>query len=60
MSPERRPILIAVLAFILVFGALTVAVIVRTGPDVLSVISLVVLAMFAYGIVGALREPPDA
>ena len=59
MSPDRRPILAAVLAFIVILGALTVTVIVKTGPDILSAFSLLVLAMFAFGIVGALREPPD-
>ena len=29
------------------------------GLDVLTVVSFIVLAMFAFGIVGALREPPD-
>ena len=59
MSPDRRPILASVLVFIVILGGLTVTVIVRTGPDVLSAFSLLVLAMFGFGIVGALRQPPD-
>jgi hypothetical protein len=54
----RTAILVAALAFIGLLGALTVSVTVREGPDVLTVGSLLVLAMFAFGIVGALREPP--
>jgi hypothetical protein len=54
----RTPILVTVLAFIAVLGGLTLNVIARTGVDVLSLISLLVLAMFAFGVVGALRHPP--
>ena len=55
----QRAILASALAFIALLGFLTVAVAVETGPDVLTVGSLLVLAMFAFGIVGALRHPPD-
>jgi hypothetical protein len=55
---SRTAILIAALAFIAVLGALTVTVLVRNGPDVLTLASLLVLAMFGFGIVGALRHPP--
>ena len=34
------------------------AVVVREGPDVLTLGSLLVLALFGFGIVGALRHPP--
>jgi hypothetical protein len=54
-----RAILAAALAFITLLGGLTIAVAVEHGPDVLTVGSLLVLAMFAFGIVGALRHPPD-
>jgi hypothetical protein len=54
-----RPVLVLVLAFVLVFAGLTIAVIVRTGLDVLTVTSLVILGMFAFGVVGALRQPPQ-
>jgi hypothetical protein len=57
--PGARPILVAALAFVAVLGALTVAVAVRNGPDVLTAVSLVVLAMVGFGVVGALREPPQ-
>ena len=55
---SRTPVLICVLAFIAVLGGLTITVAVREGPDILTVISLLVLAMFAFGVVGALRHPP--
>jgi hypothetical protein len=49
----------AVLAFIAALTALTVAAMVQDGPDVLTVISIVILAMFGFGVVGALTQPPD-
>jgi hypothetical protein len=54
----RTPILVAVLAFIAVLAGLTLSVVVREGPDVLTLGSLLVLALFGFGIVGALRHPP--
>ena len=48
-----------VLVTILLFAALTIDVIARTGLGVLEFVSLVVLALFALGVVGALRNPPD-
>ena len=54
----RTPILLSALIFIAALGTLTVIVVVRHGPDVLTFISLLVLGLFAFGIVGALREPP--
>jgi hypothetical protein len=54
----RTAILVAVLAMIVVLGGLTIAVVVRNGPDPLTVVSLLVLALFGFGILGALREPP--
>ena len=55
---NRNPILIAALLFIALLGVLTVVVTVRNGPDILTLASLLVLAMFGFGIVGALRHPP--
>jgi hypothetical protein len=56
---SHRPILGAALAFIALLGGLTIAVAVEHGPDILTVGSLLVLGMFAFGIVGALRHPPE-
>ena len=55
----RTAILAAVLGFIALLTALTVSVLVREGPDVLVAASLLILALFGFGIVGALRHPPD-
>jgi hypothetical protein len=56
----RAPILAAALALIALLGGLTVVVVVRNGPDPLTLLSLLVLAMLGFGILGALREgPPD-
>ena len=43
---------------ILLLGGLTIVVAVRNGPDPLTLVSLLVLALFGFGILGALREPP--
>ena len=55
----REAILVMALVFIATLGYLTLSVAVRDGPDVLTVLSGLVLALFAFGIVGALRHPPD-
>lgn len=56
---DTRPILAAVLVFIIVLAVLTISVLIRSGPDILTVFSLLVLAMFGFGVLGALREPPE-
>jgi len=57
----RTVILSVALVFIVLFAALTVDALIRRGTAVLipGVLSLLVLALFAFGIVGALRHPPD-
>ena len=56
---QRTAILAAVLV-VIVFGAgTTVADLIRNGPTLLALVSLLVLAMFGFGIVGALRHPGD-
>ena len=59
--PTRSLILGVALVFIVLFAALTVDALIRRGSAVLvpGVLSLLVLALFAFGIVGALRHPPD-
>lgn len=54
----RQAVLLAALAMIALLSFLTLSVALEHGIDVLTVVSVVVLAMFALGIVGALREPP--
>ena len=56
----RQFILGIVLVFILAAGGGDGhAIAVTYGPDILTVLSLLVLALFGFGIVGALRNPPD-
>ena len=55
----HRPILAEALLVILVFGALTGYVIVTTGFGPLEAASVLVLGLFAFGVLGALREPPE-
>jgi glucan phosphoethanolaminetransferase (alkaline phosphatase superfamily) len=55
----RQVVLVAVLAMIGLLTFLTIAEVVKNGVDVLTVVSAIILAMFAFGIVGALREPPE-
>ena len=55
----RQAVLAAALAMIGLLGFLTIAEVAKNGVDVLTVASAIVLAMFAFGIVGALREPPE-
>jgi hypothetical protein len=47
------------LALIVVLALLTIAAAVIIGPDVLTVLSLLVLAVLGFGIFGALRQPPN-
>jgi hypothetical protein len=55
----RAVILGVALAFIGVFGFLTLYVLFSSGPDLLVVISFVVLGMLGFGVIGALSTPPD-
>ncbi len=55
----NRPILAAALLVIVVFGALTGYVIATTGFGPLEAASVLVLGLFAFGVVGALRQPPQ-
>ena len=55
----REPILAVVLVFIVTLLAGTIHALIECGPDILTVLSVLVLAMFGFGIVGALRHPPD-
>jgi hypothetical protein len=55
----RTVLLGTALAFIAVLGFLTLFVLFSHGPDVLVVLSFIVLGLFSFGIVGALATPPD-
>jgi hypothetical protein len=54
----RAVILGAALSFIAILATLTVIAVVNGGFNVLTVLTLVVLAMLGTGIVGALLTPP--
>ncbi len=57
MTP-RTAILGAALLFIGLLGSLTAYVTATSGVSVLTPVAVLVLGMFASGIVGALRHPP--
>jgi hypothetical protein len=58
LTSSRAAILGAALLFIGILASLTVYVTVTSGFSFLTLVSLVVLAMFAFGIIGALLQPP--
>jgi hypothetical protein len=55
---RRIFVLGAVLVFIAGFAFLTVVAVIEQGFTVASLLSILILAMLAIGIVGALRHPP--
>ena len=56
---ERTLALVGALALIALFAFLTLSVIVRDGISVLVVISIVILAILGFGVIGALTEKSD-
>ena len=55
----RSVILVVVLAAIGGLAFLTIRAVADGGFDILTVLSLLVLALFGFGIVGALMHPPE-
>jgi hypothetical protein len=55
----RGAILVVALVFVGALLALTVHAAIQGGIDILTVLSALVLALFGFGIVGALLHPPD-
>ncbi len=55
----RTLVLVASVAIISLLAFLTIAVAVREGIDVLVVISVILLALLGFGVLGALLTPPD-
>jgi hypothetical protein len=55
----RNAVLVAALGLIGLLAFLTLSVLVEEGLDPLVMISLVVLAVLAFGVLGALTAPPD-
>jgi hypothetical protein len=56
---SRSVVLGVSLMFVAVLAFLTLFVLFSSGPDVLVIVSLVVLGLFAFGVIGALATPPD-
>jgi hypothetical protein len=55
----RNFALVAALALIGTLAFLTLSVAVEHGVDVLVVVSLIILALLGFGVLGALTTPPD-
>ena len=55
----RNISLVAALALIGTLAFLTLRVAVEHGVDVLIVLSLIILALLGFGVLGALTTPPD-
>ena len=55
----RNVTLAAALALIGLLAFLTIRVAAEHGVDVLIVLSLIVLALLGFGVLGALTTPPD-
>jgi hypothetical protein len=50
----------AAVAFVVLLAGLTISVTIQHGFDVLTAISLVILALLGFGVLGALfNRPPD-
>ncbi len=58
MSP-RGVIAVVALVFVCAMAFATAFVLLTEGPDVISLIGVVVVALLGFGIFGALSEPPD-
>jgi hypothetical protein len=56
----RYFVLILVSAFVLLLAALTVVEVRNNGLDFLGVVSILIVLMFAIGLLGAFRNPPRA
>jgi hypothetical protein len=55
----RTLVLLASLAMISLLAFLTITVAIEDGVDILVVVSVIVLALLAFGVLGALTTPPS-
>jgi hypothetical protein len=55
----RTLALLGSLAIICLLAFLTLTVAVEEGVDILVIVSLIVLALLGFGVLGALTSPPD-
>ena len=56
---QRTLALAGSLAIICLLGFLTISVAIEHGVDVLVLVSLLILALLGFGVIGALTTPPD-
>ena len=56
----RTTLLVVVLVFVAALLGLTIHALVAAGPDVLTLLSVLVLVLLGVGVVGALRHPPPS
>lgn len=54
----RTFVLLASLAIICLLAFLTISVAIEDGVDILVVLSVIVLALLGFGVLGALTTPP--
>lgn len=55
----RTLVLVASIGMISLLAFLTVSVMLRDGIDILVLVSLGVVALLTFGVLGALTSPPD-
>jgi hypothetical protein len=56
----QSTMLAVAVAFVVLLGGLTISVIAESGFDFLTVLSLLILALIGFGVIGALtNQPPD-
>ena len=55
----RNLVLAAALFMIGLLAFLTIRVAIESGVDILVIVSLFILAMLGFGVLGALTTPPD-
>jgi hypothetical protein len=55
----QSTLLAVAVVFVVIFGAMTIDVVIRTGFDVITGFALLVLALIGFGVIGALRNPPN-
>jgi hypothetical protein len=47
-----------VIVFLVFFSAMTITVLARSGFDIFTVFSLLIIALIGFGVIGAIRNPP--
>jgi hypothetical protein len=55
----RTFVFLAAMVLIAVLGFLTVYVLFTSGPDVIVVVSLIIVGLLGFGVFGAFLRPPD-